>query len=64
MSIKDDAVLSQLKEELERLRLELKDKEELISEQTQALSHVKKYTVNLLLSLRSAFGSAHCPRKS
>lgn len=42
MSIKDDAVLSQLKEELERLRLELKDKEELISEQTQALSHVKK----------------------
>ncbi|ASV85049.1 diguanylate cyclase domain protein [Ochrobactrum quorumnocens] len=42
MSIKDDAALSQLKDELERLRLDLENKEKLINEQAQTLSHFKK----------------------
>lgn len=42
MSIKDDAALIRLKEELERLRLELENKEKLINEQAQTLSHFKK----------------------
>ena len=42
MSITDDAALNQLKEELERLRLELENKEKLINEQAQALTHFKK----------------------
>ena len=42
MPIKDDAVLSQLRDELKCLQLELESKEKLINEQAQTLSHFKK----------------------
>ncbi len=64
MPIKNDVVLSKLRDELECLRLELESKEKLLNEQAQTLSHFKKYTGNLLLSLKSAFGSARCPKRS
>ncbi|MCL7999712.1 GGDEF domain-containing protein [Brucella sp. 21LCYQ03] len=38
----DDTLLTQLKDDLARLRLELEDKEKLIHEQAQTLSHFKK----------------------